>query len=258
MRSATDELPTYSIDIRAVPPPELFPSGADPSLDHLDAAVLNSPPNANDLALSDTVANYLVYPDLASQESFLDAFVIETLKHFNDRGKTVIFCYMVPLVICADFTHLRCSNRRVSPPSSDTRLVAVRTPSNRNDPGAQVVAEAIASFQYNGKKREEKGLLCLHGMSILAITTSGTRPTLCLTPITKELSEAVITGQYPVNRTQVLKCVTVATLHVVPALAQETWGIEELRFSIFLPLGRVREAIWTRYRKALRSISVEI
>lgn len=37
-----------------------------------------------------------------------------------------------------------------------------------------------------------------------------TTPTFYLVPVTKKLSDAVMTGQYPPTQTQVLKCVTVA------------------------------------------------
>ncbi|KAF8836673.1 hypothetical protein BDN67DRAFT_973863 [Paxillus ammoniavirescens] len=37
-----------------------------------------------------------------------------------------------------------------------------------------------------------------------------TRPTFYLIPVTTELSNVVITGQYPATQTRVLRCVTVA------------------------------------------------
>lgn len=45
-------------------------------------------------------------------------------------------------------------------------------------------------------------------MTIPCITVVGTTPTFYLVPVTKELSDAVMTGQYPPTQTRVLKCVT--------------------------------------------------
>ncbi|KXN85097.1 hypothetical protein AN958_11701 [Leucoagaricus sp. SymC.cos] len=88
-------------------------------------------------------------------------------------------------------------------------LIEDKTLSNRNDAESQVIAEAIAAFQFNNQKREEKGLASLTAMTIPCITMSGTRPTFYLVPVTQELSTAVIGGVYPATETRVLKCVTV-------------------------------------------------
>jgi len=48
-------------------------------------------------------------------------------------------------------------------------------------------------------------------MTIPCITMSGTRPTFYLVPVTTELNDAVITGQYPATQTRILRCATVLT-----------------------------------------------
>ncbi|KAF8067582.1 hypothetical protein FPV67DRAFT_1141745 [Lyophyllum atratum] len=80
---------------------------------------------------------------------------------------------------------------------------------NKTSPEAQVVAVAIAAFQSNNAKREACGLPPLNAMTISCITMTGTRPTFYLVPVTQDLSDAVILGQYPATQTQVLKCVTI-------------------------------------------------
>ncbi|KAF9446703.1 hypothetical protein P691DRAFT_761391 [Macrolepiota fuliginosa MF-IS2] len=83
-----------------IAPPRFSPSGADPSLDRLDARILiNSPLGADDPILSDMVANYLGYLDFTSSappEITLDHFVVETLK-LPDRTKLVTFQFPYPL-----------------------------------------------------------------------------------------------------------------------------------------------------------------
>ena len=72
-----------------------------------------------------------------------------------------------------------------------------------------MVAEAIAAFQYNNTKRVARGQPTLEVMTIPCITMVGTNPTFYLVAVTKELSDAVKTGQYPPTQTRVLQCVTV-------------------------------------------------
>lgn len=206
------DLLAYNIAISPVPPDEFFHHGADPSLDHLDPAILNSSPDSEDPNFSDAVADYLRYLDLATkatQESAIDNFAAETLKllGFNERKTTVVTRYIIPLTICGDGNRVAqadvCLLYRPS-----LVLLVLKTIFNKTNPEAQVVAEAIAAFQFNNEKRGASGLLPLNAMTIPCITMTGTRPTFYLVPVTQNLSDAIILGQYPVTRTQVLKCVT--------------------------------------------------
>lgn len=61
-------------------------------------------------------------------------------------------------------------------------------------------------LQFNNNKRREMGLHPLDAMTIPCITMIGTRPTFYLVPVTRMLSDAVISCQYPSDRTEVLKC----------------------------------------------------
>lgn len=75
-------LSAYNITIKSVSPPEFFPSGAAPSLDHLDPVIFKLPYGTNDPTVSDAATNYLAYVNLAEsdmQEDILDDFVMTLL-----------------------------------------------------------------------------------------------------------------------------------------------------------------------------------
>lgn len=75
----------YNITISSV-----FPV-PDPSLDHIDPTILNSPPGTLDPVISDLAAGYLGYLDLAvraTQETFIDDFAAETLKPLGFKAST--------------------------------------------------------------------------------------------------------------------------------------------------------------------------
>ena len=78
------------------------------------------------------------------------------------------------------------------------------------DPEPQVIASAIATFQYNNRIRARLGEEQLDSMTIPCITMIGTLPIFYLVPVTRELSEAVFTEQHPPSTTKVDKCVVVS------------------------------------------------
>ncbi|KAF6747964.1 hypothetical protein DFP72DRAFT_918202 [Ephemerocybe angulata] len=75
---------------------------------------------------------------------------------------------------------------------------------------AQVVAGAIAVYHSNNDARTAKGLPVVEAMTVPCISMEATKPTFYLVPVTKNLSNAVATGQYPASQTHVLQCATVA------------------------------------------------
>jgi hypothetical protein len=80
-----------------------------------------------------------------------------------------------------------------------------------------VIAEAIATFQYNNRARARLGLDELDAMV-------GTRAIFYKVPVTSALNRAVITAQYPPEITHVNKCV------VVPASRRLSEGMEVPEF----------------------------
>lgn len=217
---SVNELLAYHITIKPLSPDEFFRSGADPSLDDLDPAILNARPGADDPELSDITVRYLGHLDLATsatQQSLIDDFARETLHllGFSERNVILSTRFIIPLTICGETNTTAqtdvCLLRR--PTLILLILVEDRTLSNSTDAQSQVVAEAIGAFQLNNRKREGRGLDPLESMTIPCITMSGTRPTFYLVPVTRALSTAVATGQYPAAETMVFKCVTVAGRH---------------------------------------------
>ena len=119
------ELLAYNISIIPTSPAVFFQSSTEPSLDHLDPAILTSPINADDPNLSNATADYLGYLDLATnatQETAIDDFAAATLRllGFNDRHSTVATRYIIPLTICGESRTAQidvCVVYRPSPPS---------------------------------------------------------------------------------------------------------------------------------------------
>jgi hypothetical protein len=101
---------------------------------------------------------------------------------------------------------------------------------------AQIIAVAIATFDWNNRQREEIGLPRLHEMIIPGILMSGTCPTFCLILVTQEFCSAVMWCKYPANEAKVLKCATVVD-DTQPYTRWVMKDIEHRKFySAFLPL----------------------
>ncbi|KAF8067567.1 hypothetical protein FPV67DRAFT_1141351 [Lyophyllum atratum] len=234
-KSASDwnasDLLAYNITISSIPPDEFFRQGADPSLDHIDPAILNSSPDSDDPNISDAVADYLGYLYLATkatQESDIYNFAAETLKllGFNERQTTVVTRYIIPLTICGDENRVAETDVCLLYRPRLALLVLLQDKTIfKISPEAEVVGEAIAAFQSNNAKREASGLPPLDAMIVPCITMTGTRPTFYLVPVTQSLSDAVILGQYPATQTRVLRCVT--TRAHAPTISE---GMENLEY----------------------------
>lgn len=150
-----NELIAYNISVSPVPVEEFFSSVAEPSLDHLDPNILTAPAGADGPNLSDAVIAYLGYLDLAArvtQESSID-FAVRTLDllGFNERGIVVATRYAIPLTICADSNRIAQADVCLLHRPTMVLLVLIeeKTISNRTDAESQVIAEAIAAFQFN-------------------------------------------------------------------------------------------------------------
>lgn len=210
------ELLAYNITIIPTSPAVFFQSSPDPLLDHLDPDILTSPINADFSNLSYAAACYLGYLDLAThatQVSAINDFAAATLRllDFDERYSTVATRYIIPLIVCGE-SRLSQSDVCVvhRPNAVQLMLVKDKTLLNKTSAEAQLIADAIAAFQFNNTNRAAMGQPVLEVMTIPCITIVGTNPTFYLVPVTKQLSDAVMTAQYPPTQTRVLKCVTVA------------------------------------------------
>lgn len=256
---SNNDLKSYNITISSLTPNEFFPT-SDLSLNHIDPAILNSRPDDASPALSDSAAQYLGYLDFAcratqqcfiddfAQQCFIDDFVAETLKllGFDERHTTVSTHHTIPLNVFGGSDHVVqvdvCLIHR--PTLIPLVLIGNNSFTNRTDTEAQVVAEAVAAFQFNNEMRGKHGLLPLDIMTIPCITMTGTRPTFYLIPVTTELSDAVITGRYPATRTQVLWCVTMASLVHHANVGMEDEEYRKLALKHFLAFKELAKNHW--------------
>ena len=78
-----------------------------------------------------------------------------------------------------------------------------KTAFSSSNPEPQIIAEAIATFQHNNRKRADLDLLQLDTMTIPCITMVGTRPFFYQIPVAQQLSDCVATGQFPSQPTVV-------------------------------------------------------
>lgn len=152
------ELLAYDIAISPTFPDVFSPPSPVPSLDHLDPSILTSP-NGNDPNLSYAAGRYLGYLDLATnatQESAIDDFAAATLTllGFDDQQFThVATRYIIPLTICGKTRSAQTDVCLVYRPTTVLLvLIEDKTLLNKTSAEAQMVADAIAAFQYNNTK----------------------------------------------------------------------------------------------------------
>ena len=168
---------------------------------------------------SDETYLLLQYVDLASradsgQESAIHGFVGEILRtlRYEKRG-LLRSCYAILLLINGDPKRSAQTDLCLVHGSSIILLVVQedKTIVSVRDPEPQVIADAIATFQCNNRIRARLGEPECDSMTIPSITMIGTRPIFYLVPVTRDLSEAVATAQYPLSSTVVKKCVVTST-----------------------------------------------
>jgi hypothetical protein len=138
---------------------------------------------SDDHPVEDSSDEFLSYLDLAST----DNFARELLRRsgFEKPSRLLMVGNEIPFGITSTLrTNVCIVNRRL-----ESIFLVV---------GMRVIEKAIATFQHNNKNRG------LDKMIIPCITITGTFPTFCLVPVTKELSDCVMTGQHPINTTEVL------------------------------------------------------
>ncbi|KAG2036024.1 hypothetical protein BDR03DRAFT_961091 [Suillus americanus] len=136
----------------------------------------------------------------------IDEFAREVLITVGfEKGRYGVFSpRWIPLSICDD-------NRKVAQMSlclkdeSDMLLLLQmdKTLMGRSNVDARMIIGAITAYQVNNNKRQKRGLHPLDAMTMPCITMVGTRPTFYLVPVTKALSDAVMSCQYPSDRTGV-------------------------------------------------------
>jgi hypothetical protein len=147
--------------------------------------------------------------DSAGQKSALHDFSREILRlvGFEERGTLLRSHYAIPLVIGGE-TQLAPTNICLVHPTIPILLVLQENTFGfgSRDPEAQVIAGAIAAFQFNNRYHLHPHINDIDPMIIPCITMLGTHPIFYKVPITKALSSAVMHAAYPHKTTIVTRC----------------------------------------------------
>ena len=185
------------------------------SIDHLDPNLLSSADPTIAIDFSKETYRFLAYLDLASranagQESAIHDLAKSVLEviGFDEIGTIFRTRYDIPFTIFGDGRRVARSDVCLVHLNSMILLVVQKdkTPYSSCDPEPQIIAEAIATFRHNNRKRADRGLPQLDAMTIPCITMVGTRPFFYQIPVTQQLSDAVATGQFPSQPTVVRRC----------------------------------------------------
>jgi hypothetical protein len=247
----TNDLLAYNITVSSQPP-EIFygqPLPPTENLNKLDPYLISS--TLGTRGLSDETLRILRYLDLASrvdlgQESAVHDFTREILRVLGyEKHALLLSRYAVPLLISCDPYQSAQTGICLTQGSSSILLVVQPTVSIR-DPDPQVVAIAIATFQCNNRTRARLGETELDSMTIPCIATIGTRPIFYLVPVTRELSEAVVTAQYPHSSTIVKKCVIHSDSCCLNK-GMETPDFRQVAFQHYTAFLALAEAHWSAF-----------
>jgi hypothetical protein len=211
-----NELLAYNVVVRCQNDLEFFGHSDVSNLSHMDPLLLSS--SADSEGLSDPTHRALQYLHLATttsngQEAAIDDFTKEILRivGYEVCGTLLQSRFTIPLTISGETSKLAQPDICLVQGSSTVLLVVrINTPSvTARDPEAQVIGDAIAAFQHNNRNRVRLGPEKLDEMVIPCITMMGTRPIFYMVPVSKDLSNSVITGQYPQHSTSITKYILV-------------------------------------------------
>ena len=239
-KSASDwtvyDLRAYNIKVSLFPDPQIFYGKSYPTVGSLtsSSSTSNIDPDLffctlSMIGLRRETRRLLLYLDLSSrtnsdQELAVHDFVKEILRAlgYQDVDSLLRTRYTIPLSINGDPNRsAQIAVGLVHGPSSLIVMLVVQTMIN---PDPQVIASAIAAFQYNNSIRTRLGKPELGSATIPCIAMIGTRPIFYTVNVTEELSEAVLAGQYPASHTVVNKCI------VAPSNTRLSEGTESPEF----------------------------
>ncbi|KAH9970010.1 hypothetical protein BGW80DRAFT_1562443 [Lactifluus volemus] len=247
-----NDLVAYNITVVAQSPEDFFCTNTEPSLDDIDPSLINSAVYADNV--DESTFHYLTFLDLATkaaQKTWIDEFARQTLLilGFEERELVMITGLPIPLTICGD--DRRTAQTDVCLLSRQSTILLIvqgdKTLFNGSDPEPQVIAEAIAAYRYNNMKRQTGGLPTLDTMIIPCITMVGTRPTFYLVPVSRALSTAVETGQYPETPTKVTNCVTILGPNRRFSEGMESPEYRRLAFQRFIAFKSLAKEYWQTF-----------
>lgn len=217
----------------------------------IDPALSNSSVDLNDTNVSDDTYRFLAYLDLATNTSQDTDFAREPLRvvGFEESGRILRTRHTILLSVCGENNTVAQTDVCLMDRQSTILLVlqADETILNPSDPEPQVIAEAIAAYQYNNQRPIRMGPPTLNTMTVPFITMVGTRPTFYLVPVTRELSDAVITGQWPEFETKILMCVTVAGRHRRLSEGMEVPEYRSVAFQRMIAYKPIDKSHWEKF-----------
>ncbi|KAF8224599.1 hypothetical protein L208DRAFT_1409990 [Tricholoma matsutake] len=248
------DLLAYNIKVSPQSPDRFYgtPLPTVASLSKIDPDLLSG--TLSTQGLSDETYRLLQYLDLASranagQESVIYDFAREILRVLGYESRGLLRSrYAIPLLISGDPNRSAQTDVSLIQGSSTVLLVVQedKTTISARDPEPQVIAEAIATFQCNNRTRARLGQPELDSMTIPCITMIGTRPIFYLVPVTRELSEAVATAQFPLSLTLVKKCVVASNSRRLSE-GMETPGFRQLALRHYTAFRTLAEAHWSAF-----------
>jgi|SRR5882724_1036751 len=208
-----NDLNAYNILVKPLDSTQFFGVRLEEVVPSIEGIVIDFDYSTNEELVRPKEAKRLLqFLDLATrspQESTVDTFAEKLLNAMDyDTGDRLVCTRRIlPLVICGHNSRAQtdiCVLKDKTSPlllmvQEDKRLETAK------DPEPQVIAEAIAAFQENNKARSDLGLDSVDSMLVPCITMVGTFPRFYLVPVDKELNASVMSGQYPINTTVVLK-----------------------------------------------------
>ena len=121
---------------------------------------------------------YLGLATNSGQETALGDFARELLHicGFEERGRVLRSRYTIPLSICGESNTVAQTDVCLLDRQYDlTRSIRGQDDFYSSNPEPQIIAEAIAAYQYNNDRRARMGLPVLNTMTIPCITMVGTR-----------------------------------------------------------------------------------
>ncbi|KAK0460509.1 uncharacterized protein EV420DRAFT_1641057 [Desarmillaria tabescens] len=205
----TNELAAYNISITPQDVTAFFGLTALPE-PHVPADMLQKleADDADDLDACRTIAAMdLTMNPVPAEETAVDDF---TVRLFDMLGYTTRDISLrtrkdIPLVICGESRRAKTDVCLLMNRSEIILLVQgdKRNKDEGGDPEAQLIAEAIATFQSNNKKRVFAGVPVRDACLIPGIVMTGTAPTFYKILVTKNLADAVAFGIFPPHPTVV-------------------------------------------------------
>ncbi|KAI0255745.1 hypothetical protein BJV78DRAFT_1151243 [Lactifluus subvellereus] len=206
----TNELQAYNIDVQLEDVATFFGVAQLPPttisqviLSHANLPALGLPNKADRIffaLLDDAMA---IAP---GEESAVDDFAAHLLSmlDYDAPGRHIRQHKDIPFFICGIASHAKTDVCVVNDAQGIILLVQEdKRYLERVDPEAQLIAEAIATFQDHNNRLRRAGLPTLQSRVVPGISMVGTAPTFYKVDVTVDLVRAIELGQYPAQVTTV-------------------------------------------------------